>query len=65
MSHRLMTAKEAAGYLRCGVSTLNRLRVSGGGPHYMKATGRVLYDVLDLDAWIEGSKRHSTSERAA
>jgi hypothetical protein len=49
----------------CHVSTLNRLRVSGGGPRYAKLAGKVLYDVRDLDQWIEDSKRGSTSERAA
>jgi hypothetical protein len=44
---------------------MNRLRVSGGGPRYAKLAGKVLYDVRDLDQWIEDNKRGSTSERAA
>ncbi len=62
---RLLTVKEAADYCRLSTSTLNRLRVSGDGPRYTKLAGKVLYDVRDLDQWIEDSKRRSTSERTA
>jgi hypothetical protein len=62
---RLLTVGEAATYLSLSASTLNRLRVSGGGPRYAKPVGKVLYDVCDLDQWIEAHKRASTSERAA
>jgi excisionase family DNA binding protein len=59
----LLTVKEAADYLRCGVSTLNKLRVTGGGPRYVKFGGKVLYDQRDLDKWIEDHKRNSTSDK--
>jgi excisionase family DNA binding protein len=59
-----LTVKEAAAYVPCGVSTLNKLRVSGGGPRYIKIGNRVLYDQRDLDKWIEDHKRGSTSDRA-
>jgi hypothetical protein len=62
---RLFTVREAAGYLRLSMSTLNRLRVSGGGPRYAKLAGKVLYDVTDLDGWIEDGKRGSTSDSRA
>jgi predicted DNA-binding transcriptional regulator AlpA len=64
-SKRLLTVVETAAYVSLSASTLNRLRVSGGGPRYAKLAGKVLYDVRDLDKWIEDSKRGSTSERAA
>jgi hypothetical protein len=62
---RLYTVNEASAYVRLSASTLNRLRVTGNGPRYTKLAGKVLYDVRDLDQWIEDSKRGSTSERAA
>jgi predicted DNA-binding transcriptional regulator AlpA len=62
---RLLIVKEAADYCRLSASTLNRLRVSGDGPRYTKLAGKVLYDVRDLDQWIEDSKRSSTSDQAA
>jgi excisionase family DNA binding protein len=65
MSKRLLTVAEAATYVSLSVSTLNRFRVSGGGPRYVKLGGKVLYDARDLDQWIENNKRASTSDRAA
>jgi hypothetical protein len=64
-SMRLLPVADAATYVSLSASTLNRLRVSGGGPRYAKLAGKILYDVRDLDRWIEDSKRGSTSERAA
>ena len=62
---RLLTVKETAIYCRLSASTMNRLRLTGGGPRFTKLAGKVLYDVRDLDQWIEDGKRGSTSERAA
>ena len=45
-------------------STLNRMRVTGDGPLYSKLGRRVIYDVGDLDAWIEARKRRFTGESA-
>lgn len=56
-----LTVKEAAEYLRLGVSTLNTYRVKGGGPPYIKMGATVRYDSEDLDAWIDLKKRMSTS----
>jgi hypothetical protein len=61
MSSRL-TVKEAAEYVRLGVSTLNAYRVTGGGPVFIKAGGKILYDTKDLDAWLDAHKQRSTSE---
>jgi len=62
MTARLLTTKEAAAYLRCGVSTLNKLRVSGGGPVYVKAHGRVVYTEADLDRYITQHRCRSTAD---
>jgi hypothetical protein len=55
----------AARYLSLGVSTLEKLRVSGGGPLYNKLTdgpnGRVSYDYADLEAWKAERKRRNTA----
>jgi hypothetical protein len=65
VTKRLLPVAEAATYVSLSASTLNRLRVSGGGPIYAKLAGKILYDIRDLDQWIEDSKRGSTSECAA
>lgn len=57
-----LNVKEAAKYVPCGESTLNRLRSQGGGPVYTKPAGRVLYDTNELDKWIAKSNRRSTSD---
>ena len=60
-----LTVKEAATYVPTSTSTLNRLRVSGGGPRFIKIGSRVLYDTADLDKWIEAQKRASTFDDPA
>ena len=59
---KLLKTPEAAQYLHCLPNYLEKLRCSGGGPIYVKMRGRVVYDVSDLDAWVEGMKRRSTSD---
>jgi predicted DNA-binding transcriptional regulator AlpA len=56
---------EAADYLGLGKSTLDKLRVSGGGPAFIKIGKRVVYDPADLDAWFSQHKRSSTSQNTA
>lgn len=61
-----LTVKQAAAYIPLSEGTLNHLRVSGGGPVFIKPTpGKVLYDTEDLDAWIKTKKQKSTSSNAA
>lgn len=52
---RWFTTREAAEYLECGKSTLEKYRAQGTGPAYhQSATGDrsvILYDRADLDAW--------------
>ena len=59
---RYLDTKAAADYLGLSPSTLNRKRVTGDGPRYSKLGRRVIYDVRDLDSWIEGRKRRFTGE---
>lgn len=61
-----LTTPEAAAYLRLSPRTLERFRVEGSGPAFLKAgTGkrsRVLYRQADLQAWLDGFAYTSTSE---
>lgn len=42
---------------------LQKLRMSGKGPHYFKPSHRrVVYRLGDVDAWLETSRVSSTSE---
>ncbi len=53
----------AATYLGLSVSTLNKLRVFGGGPVFLKLGRRVVYDLADLDDWLASKRRRSTSDQ--
>lgn len=60
--YELHTVEEASRYIRLAVSTLNRYRVIGGGPPFLKLGGRVFYNKVDLDAWLTRRRRDSTSD---
>lgn len=57
-----LTVDAAASYTGLSVSTLNKLRVFGGGPVFLKLGRRVAYDIADLDRWLETKRRRSTSD---
>jgi len=63
-AYRKLTVREAAAHLRLSKSHLDKLRLAGGGPAYLKLGRRVVYDLRDLETWAEGSRRTSTSEAA-
>ena len=56
---------EAAEYLRLSGRTLERHRVAGTGPRFVKAGRRVLYRRDELDRWAAARTFHSTSEADA
>jgi excisionase family DNA binding protein len=58
---RLLTQSEAAKVLRLSERTLERLRLSGGGPLYVKAGRAVRYRESDLESWIDARVVSSTS----
>lgn len=54
---------EAARFLGLSKSTLDKLRLTGGGPAYLKlGLRRVVYDPIDLERWATERRRRSTSE---
>ncbi len=57
-----MKTPEAARYVRLSKPTLERFRISGDGPAYVKLGGAVRYRKTDLDAWLESRVTRSTSE---
>lgn len=58
----LFTQREAAILLRCSQRTLERYRLSGSGPLYVKAGRLVRYRESDLEKWIASRVVGSTSE---
>ena len=60
-----LTTAEAADYCRLSVRTLERYRVSGGGPLFTKCgpgkRARVVYRRSDLETWLAGNTVSSTA----
>jgi len=61
---RMLRTDDAAAYTGLSPSTLNKLRLTGGGPEYIKLGKSVVYDPADLDAWLASNRRSSTSAAA-
>jgi predicted DNA-binding transcriptional regulator AlpA len=62
MHPHVLRTPDAARYLGLAASTLEKMRIYGGGPVYQKAGPRiVVYRTEDLDAWLAGGRRTSTS----
>ncbi len=59
---RYLTNDEAAQYLRLSPRTLEKQRVIGGGPKFRKFGRRVMYAVIDLDAWADARSYEATSD---
>jgi predicted DNA-binding transcriptional regulator AlpA len=60
---RVMTTGEAAAVLGLSASYLNKMRVTGCGPVFLKLSRAVRYTQADLDAWIS-CRRHSSTSAA-
>jgi excisionase family DNA binding protein len=61
----LLTGREAAAVLRLSERTLERWRVAGGGPHFVKLGRLVRYREADLATWITAHVATSTSAQEA
>lgn len=56
-----MLVGEAAAYLRCSKSFLNKKRLDGSGPTFIKLGKKILYDQKDLELWTASKKRQRTA----
>jgi excisionase family DNA binding protein len=59
---RLLPQAELAQLLNVSERTLERWRMEGVGPAYIKAGRRVLYRRQDVECWLDDASRRSTSE---
>jgi hypothetical protein len=63
---KYINERELAEMLGRAPHTLAKWRLRGVGPRYAKpAGGHVIYDVADVEAWIETQKVSSTSDQVA
>jgi predicted DNA-binding transcriptional regulator AlpA len=61
---RLLTQGQLAEYLHKSEAWAERARWDGSGPPYVKLGRHVRYRAEDVEAWIAGALRTSTSEVA-
>jgi len=59
---QLLDQREAARLLKLSVRTLERLRLIGGGPCFVKCGRSVRYRPADIESWIQQRVVSSTSE---
>jgi len=65
-AYQLMKTEEAARYLGLSSSLLNKLRLTGGGPVFVRLAGRAIrYRQSDLEQWVAASAMASTSQYPA
>ena len=58
----VLTTRQAAEYLSLAETTLEKKRVYGGGPLFIRLGRAVRYRLADLDAWLASCIRTSTSD---
>ena len=60
-----LSTRGAAKYSGLGFSTLAKLRLQGTGPVYTKVGAKILYNTIDIDAWLQSKRVANTSQYAA
>lgn len=60
----LFSTKDAAAHIGKSESWLNKSRMSGSGPVYLKLGGGVRYALTDLNAWLAGNRRTAVYDHA-
>jgi hypothetical protein len=60
-----LTTREAAVLTRYASHTLNKLRVQGGGPPFIRLGHKIVYSKTDLLAFMYGNRCASTSTASA
>jgi predicted DNA-binding transcriptional regulator AlpA len=62
MPSELLTVQEAARWAKLSESFLNKARLAGTGPKYIRLGNAIRYRQEDLDAWAATAAASSTSE---
>ena len=62
MQKHLLSNREAAQFLNLSPRTLEKWRVTGGGPSFKKVGRRALYSYEDLQHYLAARTRKSTSD---
>src|SRR3546814_196541 len=59
----VLATPEAAVYLSVSRSWIEKARLQGRGPRYIRCGGRVLYRITDLDAFLSGAAVETMDSR--
>jgi len=65
MSSELMTVSEAARWAKVSESFLNKARLTGTGPRFIRLGRAIRYRLEELEAWAQGASADSTAEHEA
>jgi predicted DNA-binding transcriptional regulator AlpA len=65
VDRKYLTTKEAADHIRLSESALEKKRVDGSGPVFVKLGKSVRYEISALDEWIAAGRHKSTTEPVA
>jgi predicted DNA-binding transcriptional regulator AlpA len=60
--HRRLRTAAAADYVGYSESTLEKKRLTGEGPPFIRLGRTIVYDTRELDTWLAGRRAASTSE---
>src|SRR5215217_7129670 len=61
--HQRLRTPAAADYLGYSGSTLEKKRLTGDGPPFIRLGRTIVYDTRDPDAWLATRRATSTSDR--
>ena len=61
--HRRLRTGAAADYVGYAESTLEKKRLTGDGPPFIRLGRTIVYDTADLDRWLAARRATSTSDR--
>src|SRR5262249_53708275 len=59
---RYLRTAEAAAYIGSTKSTMEKRRLAGDGPPFIRIGRTICYDVMDLDRYCEANRYRSTSD---
>jgi predicted DNA-binding transcriptional regulator AlpA len=60
---KVLRTPDAAEYTGLAVSTLEKMRLTGNGPEFIRLSARAVgYEIEVLDRWLESRRRRSTSD---
>ncbi len=59
---QLLQTQRVAELTGLSVRTLEKKRLDGGGPRFVKLGRSVRYELADVEEWIRQSRRTSTSD---